>query len=439
MDELLTALSVTGFKAKFENNTMSIVYDEISKPYLEKVLLDFSNIKGYQFRLATSNGHGEFLFGLNNKEEDVKDFARNLKGALATFDASVNYQERLSDQEKEIYDLFQNALKFDGKFGFGIQNLEVVKKIVIKTDIPELEESLRNAGFAMEDGKIRLVTKKDEDFAIRLHEANVEIENKLEKQEEVNTEEPEEIKPGESELDVYEKYVKDANGEDVIVRMSVVKQNKEDSEYERLVNISYLSPDGLVTSKEVLGYEDGHNFDDNALPTIIEGFHKDITSSGRKVEVSEVNPGKCYITGGDNQNSIYLDGYDVDYVQSIVAKDKEHNLVGDVDDTLDLSELAQNNVVEEAEMLGEQTFEEEVIGQDLDDNVPEEQYDDSENEYSNKEQVKTNDGKKMIRTLGTHPAYNGNSSSGLVNYLGLIFFFAVDILAIVLGIYLLTR
>jgi len=281
-----------------------------------------------------------------------------------------------------------------------------------------MKEVLKESGFQVNGNKVTVPEGMEDRVAEYLEKAN----QVLEQQEsvEIEVQETEDLKEitvvskedSASQVDFYEKILQNKNGEDVLVRLSIVKQNDEESQFERLVNVTYMSKQtGMVTSNQVFGYEDGYQFDKDVLPTIIDGFQRNVVLSGRTVDVDEVNPTKCYLTAGEGSDSVTLDGYYVDGVRSFLDYDRSHNVLGDEEGKVNLSELEEDDVISEVTPSG--TFEDQIT------------------DAGAKEQ----NGPKLTKTLGEMP----NSRAAFSNWMNLGLFLVIDVVAIAVGIYLLIR
>ncbi len=410
-NELLEQLKQAGISTRFDGKTVSFVYDEKSQDYLEKLLVDFYDQANYDLLLLNQNGSSQIRINGNQANLDPSLLFERLSWSLSTYDQTVDYVEKMNPQLRNSYELFKRSLEYEGKFGIGVQNLPNQKKYRIRTDMKEMLEVLRKAGFVVEGNQVRFPEEMgrslEEALSMALQELSPASKSK---------EQPEELAVGESKVDYYEKFVRNKTGENILVRMAIVKQNKEDSQYDRLITVSYIDKEnGVAVSNEVFGYEDGYQFDQDALPSIIDGFSKNVTSSGREVTVNEMNSTTCYLSSGDNEDSIYLEGYSVNSIESIVAADKEHNLFGNEEGKINLQQLEQDDVIQQEENL-QPSFEEQVTGN----NSPEK-------------------GPTRVLKLGEMPTSSSTSSSGLANYGSLIFFLVVDVLAIAVGIYLLMQ
>lgn len=367
----------------------SISYNNATCGYIEKLIIDFSNLEGYEFNLLHGDEGNRLKLSLCDKSKDSSALIQKFSDFISSYDKTVNYKEKMTPELKDFYRVYQDALLYVGQFGFGVKNLEDGQKMMVKTNIEEMAEKLKMLGYSIENGKILIENKMSK-----------EMEDEQKPGQEV-------ILPGESYVDLYEKIVQNKNGEDVIVRMSIIKQNKEDSNYERLVNVSYVDKQtGEIRNQEMFGYEDGYEFDKNAIPEIIDGFKKNSVTSGRSVDVFDENKEKCYVTSGDD--FIYLEGYYVEDVRSIVARDKEDNLLGDA-----------NNVIDDVNI-----------------NAAEIIFDYEKEKIADEDENSKEKGPILSKKLGEMPTSN---SSGFVNYFNLALFLAVDVLSILIGLYLLMR
>lgn len=288
-----------------------------------------------------------------------------------------------------------------------------------------MKQILEKAGFTVDGKKVVIPEGKQENIQEYLERAVKEAEkyenvNSLEnseKESEIIAVSPEEAQ---STVEYFEKIVSDQNGNDMVVRLSIVKQSGEDNSYDRLVNISYINKEtGVMTSDQIFGYIDGFQFDNDVLPSIISGFQRNIVLSGKEVSVNEVNSTKCYLNGGNEGSSVYLEGYNVDGVRSLLDYNREHDLTGDENNQVDLNNSYDEGVIEEAK--DGITFEGEVT-----DTKDDETKENSEDSYSQ-------DGPKMVKTLGEMPTNN----HGLSNSVSLTLFLAIDIVAIFVGFFLL--
>lgn len=301
-----------------------------------------------------------------------------------------------------------------------------------------MKKILEEAGFIIEnDGKRVIVPKENEKYLQEYLDKAVAVAEKYEYEDNENIvteEQSNEIivvseEEAKSTVEYFEKILYDQKGNDIVVRLSIVKQSSEDSKYERLVNISYISKEtGMLTSNQVIAYENGFQFDNDVLPVVIDGFQKNINLSGKEVFVNPVDSTKCYLSSGDSDNDIYLDGYNIDGVRSLLDYNKDYNMVGDENNKVNLSELQNDEIIEEVE-LGE-TFEEQVT--DTEDELEVEE----ENSYNNDDSY-SRDGPRKTLSLGEMPTSPNNH--GLSNSVSLVLFLAIDIVAIFVGLFLIMH
>lgn len=284
-----------------------------------------------------------------------------------------------------------------------------------------MKRVLAKAGFIVEDNKV-FIPKQDETLVSEYLERASYI---IQREQELNDLYEEEMQEEElvidarenenSKVDLWEKIIQDKNGEDVLVRLSIVKQDAKEEQFDRLVNVTYVSKQtGIVTSNQVFGYEDGYQFDQDVLPQIIDGFTRNISLSGKEITVDEKDSTKCYLTAGEDSDSIYLEGYYVDGIRSLIDYDKEYNLFGDEEGQIYLSDLQENNIVSDVDTY--ETFEENVSNQ------------------NEQEQ----DGPKLSKSLGEMPV-SSNAIAGFSNWMNLLMFLCIDVVAIVVGFYLLLH
>lgn len=298
-----------------------------------------------------------------------------------------------------------------------------------------MKKILGESGFIVEnDGKRVVVPEGNEQYLQECLNKAVAVAEKYENEENktIETEEhsneiivvsEEEAK---STVEYFEKIIRDQNGNDIVVRLSIVKQSSEDSKYERLVNVSYISKvSGMLTSNQVIAYENGFQFDNDVLPAVIDGFQKNMNLSGKEVSVNPMDSTKCYLSSGDGENDIYLEGYNVDGVRSLLDYNKNYNMVGDENRQVNLSELKNDEIIEEAD-LGE-TLEEQVT--DTRDELEVE----DENFYANGDSY-SQDGPRKRLSLGEGP-----NNHGLSNSVSLALFLAIDVVAIFVGLFLLLQ
>lgn len=288
-----------------------------------------------------------------------------------------------------------------------------------------MKKILKETGFIVEDKRVIIPEDKENNVQEYLDKA-VALAEEVENKDVVQTSNSEDEitlvteAEAKSTVEYFEKVIRDANGEDIVVRLSIVKQNSEDTDYERLVNVSYFSKvNGNLTGKEIIGYENGDQFDKDVLPSIIDGFQKNVSLSGKQVQFSATDSTKCYLSNGEDD--IYLDGYNVDGVRSLLDYNRTYGLVGDENDEIDFKSLYEDDLVEE--MQDGMSFEGEVTDTKDEEEVNEESYSESL------------EGPRMVKKLGEMPTNN----HGLTNSIGLVFYLAIDMIAIGVGLYLLMH
>ena len=403
-DELVEECQKIGLELKLTSNGYSIVYNENLENIILSLLNDFYSYEGYN--LLLQNHEGELSISLDTNYQDLTRvmLLNQIGDSIDRYLDNFDYLASMNSELKAFYDMFKSSLEYSGNFGIGFLNSPTKKKYIIKTDMPEMKGVLEKAGFEFEGDKVVVPGEEiDRFYEILEMEQNKEGEKEEDKKED------------NSKVDFYEKIITTAAGIDTIVRLSIVKQDKEEGQYDRLVNISYISKEtGVLTSNEVIGYEDAHDFDNNVLPSIIDGFQKNVVLSGRKVEVNEVNSTKCYLTSGNGENDIYLDGYYVNGIRSLLDYNSEYNLVNE---DVNLQELYKEEIIDKPE--DESTFEGDVT----------DTKDDSE-ELSYSEE-----GPKMVKKLGEMPS----NERGLSNSVSLALFLAIDVVAIFVGLFLLMH
>jgi len=403
-------------------NGYSIIYNENIENIIAKLLQDFYLREGYNILLQNKNG--DICISIDNNSRDISDniLFDQIGDSLDKYVSDFDYLASMSSELTFVYELFKESFNYSGNFGIGFQNVPTKMKYVIKTDIPDMIDSLEKAGFEVKDNKVIVLEENISKFYDMIERAKEDLKTKNLEQENIdfddNTNEEEN-----SKVDFYEKVVTTAAGLNAIVRLSIVKQDKDDSQYNRLVNISYFDKNtGVLTSDEVFGYNDGYQFDNEVLPSIIDGFSQNEVLSGKDIHVNGIDSTKCYLTTGDNENTIFLEGYNVNDVHSILDRDRENNLVGDENGRIDLNQLTEDGVIRETKMKDE-TFEEQVTDAQDDKDMVE------ENSLSN-------DGSKMVKKLGEVPK---NNNFGFSNYISIALFLAIDVAAIFVGVFLLVN
>ena len=411
-DELVEEFQKMGLELQLTSNGYSIIYNENLENIIISILNDFYYFEGYNILLQ--NKDGEMSVSIDTNIDDLTRgmLLNQIGDSIDRYLEDFDYLSSMNPELKILYESFKSSLEYSGNFGIGFLNKPTSKKYIVKTDIYEMKEILEKAGFEFDGDKIIVPEEKMESFYEILKSTNNkedDISNKIDDKKE-NT--------ANSKVDFYEKIITTAAGIDTIVRLSIVKQDKEEGQYDRLVNISYISKEtGVLTSNEVIGYEDAYEFDNNVLPSIIDGFQKNIVLSGREVEVNEVDSTKCYLTSGVGGNDIYLDGYYVNGIRSLLDYNNEYNMVDN--NEADLKEMYEDEVVDKPE--GEITFEGEVT--DTKDNSEEFSY--------------SEDGPKKVKKLGEMPT--GTNNHGLSNSISLALFLAIDVVAIFVGLFLLMH
>lgn len=404
-------------------NGYSFTYNEKIDNMIAKLLNDLYLLEGCNILLQNKNGEARFSISTNNNEMLTIVLLDKIEKSYNSYIDEIDYITSMDEDISLIYNTFKSSFLYKGNFGIGIQNIPSKKKYIIKTDMVEMLKNLEMFGFEIQDNKVIVPESEKERFFEMLERVNEKLNNKQTEEEDNLLSDDGEEKNDNSEVDFYEKVVTTAAGLNAIVRLSVVKQNKDESGYDRLVNISYIDKNaGTLTSNEVFGYENGYQFDKDVLPSIIDGFKKNFVSSGKEVDVNEIDSTKCYLSSLDNENDIYLEGYNVNDVKSLLDYDKEHNLVGDEQGRIDLNQLTDDGVIKKSELEGD-TFEEQVADIKLDNDISE------DNSLSN-------DGVKMVKKLGEMPT---NNYYGFSNYIGIALFLAIDVVAIIVGIFLLIN
>lgn len=422
-NHLINEFQQVGIEAKFDGKVVSLSYDRDKSAIVEKLLFDFYDRKNLDLRLLNDNGNCNMMINWNQPTLPQGMLFQELSRSLASYDSKIDYQEKMRSELKNFYELFERSFNYEGRFGIGVQNFYDHKSYRIRTNMDEMLEVLRNAGFVVEGGKVTFPSNGmisiDDAFANAIRG----LDNLDKSMEDDKAKEENKLAPGESKVDIYEKVVKNEAGKDVLVRMSIVNQNIENNP-DRLVTVSYIDPDtGVATINNAFEYEDGYKFDKYVLPEIIDGFSKNVQLSGRDVHVDSTDSTKLYSGGSDE--GVILEGA-VDSDKSIVAADKENNLFGDEDNQVNLWKLEQDDVIDYKNTPGT-TLEEQVTDNTMNDDV-------QQQEQENSEYVIEESGPKLVRKLGEMP---GPNNFGLANHMSLIFFLAVDIAAIVVGIYLL--
>ncbi len=423
-DILMKEFQEYGLDAQYDGkSTISIEYDEKSRAYLEKLFLDFQNKNGYNIRFLKSQNHVRFTLGVRDQSISNSNFFDHVLDSLEGYEEGKDYTESFKVECEQLYRLFRESFQYEGNFGIGLQIDDYDRKCIIKTDMAEFLEILQELGFDIKDNRVVLAQEKEKSIDDSLKQIYQEVlkRHSKEEKEPFHMNDDEVIKM-DSTVDIYERIIQDKGGQPVVVRLSVTKQTKEDDEvYERLVNVSYIDQySGIATTNQVFGYEDGYAFDHDVLPHMIDGFSRDAELMGRKVTVKENQPNSCYIQAGDGEDAISLDDYPVENVRSLLTYEQEHHLFGDEEGKLDLQELHEDNVISSTDTG--LTFEEDVTNQNMSEDVPEE---DKELE---------NDSPTMVKKLGEMP-----SNSGLSNWMGMVLFLTIDVVAILIGVYLLLH
>lgn len=291
---------------------------------------------------------------------------------------------------------------FGEELGLNIEN----NKIVIPSDRVKYAASILEQASKeinkLEQEKLEEDNLKEEDFSVYLEDESV-----LSSEEGIIPVNDNEMS---SSVDVYEKFLKDQNGEDLLVQISVIKQYGMESPYQRLVNINYISKtEGKITDKKVFGYENGHQFDLDVFPLIIQGFTKNVVKS-KNIDLNAIDATKGYFTAEEDNKQLYLDGYSVDVAQSFLEYTRQNHYLGNENDYLNTNSLLQD---ENMEVNSNSSVEEEVVE------------DTKEKEF----------GPILSKRLGEMP--NASNMQGFSNWLHLLLFISIDIIAIIVGIYFL--
>lgn len=417
--------------------TLSFQYDKQSRVYIEKALIDFSGSSDFQLRLLNQFGSLSFQVGLHDASDPASMLFDRVLDSIDEFQEDIDYKRKMETTLYNLYDLFQESFNYSGNFGIGIQNNSTETKYILKTDIPEVLTALEDLGLTVEGNRF-VISSLDKTVSADVVYRQIAERLKTLSEEKPKEEEPEKAQEEVQEetslvdeavsdeaknpdVDFYEKVIQNKQGENVVVRMAITKQMKENGDYERIVNVSYFDRvHGLATSTQLFSYEDGHRFDQDVLPNIIDGFQKRATLEGREVVLKENDPSSCYITAGDDSDSITLDEYPVDRVHSLLAVDKQENLFGDEENKIDVHDLEEKDLVS-FEEVG-QTFEEQDTDNVMDEDIPSE------------EKSHSQDGPRMVKSLGEMP-----SNAGLSNWMSLGLFLVLDTVAIILGFYLLLQ
>ncbi len=425
-------------------------YDGEKRIYFEKLLLDFSKIEECQLQMLHDKDGDRLAVKANDKISNPNFLVDCFVTSVSTLDTSEDYVSEMTSELQSMYQLFQKSRDYVGNFGIGLQNTSSTQKYVIKTDIPEMLVTLERSGYIVKENKATLRVSKNDYQELEIEKAS---EEKLEENSVLPTElsenSEEKVTHRDAEVDFYERLVKNEMGNNVVVKLSVVKQDSEDSEYARLVNVSYMNKEsGLLETKDVFGYQDAHEFDNNALPALIDGFQKTSEASGSSISFSSGDDVNCSLSS-ENGNSLSFLGYPVDYIHSIVQKDKAYNLVGDENRQVDLQELKQENVVGQANQensFSEKTtdFVQDSIASSMTTTNaittnPVAESNPFENSLTVDTSIEKEQGVVLQKKLGTMPNPVRESEAGLTSYLGLIFFFLVDVVAIAVGVYLLMH
>lgn len=425
-DILMREFQEVGLQAQYDGkSTISIDYDEKSRSYLEKLLLDFHDKDGYNIRFLKSSNRASFTLGVGDQNIPSSSFFDHVLDSLESYEEEKDYTKSFDIECEKLYHLFKESFQYEGNFGIGLQNHgEGIRKCVIKTDMKEFLEILQVLDIPVRDHRVMIEQSEEKSIASVLESIHQEVLKRSTLQEETRqdvVETDDNVIKMDPTVDIYEKIIQDKGGEPVVVRLSITKQTKEDDEvYERLVNVSYIDQDsGISTSNQVFGYEDGYAFDHDVLPHIIDGFSRDAELAGRKVTLKENQPGSCYIQSGDGEDSISLDDYPVDNVRSLLTYEQENHLFGDEEGKIDLQQLHEDNVISPTDKG--LTFEEDVADESMSEDVP-------------KEEGLENDGPKMVKKIGEMP-----SNSGVANWMGIALFLTIDVVAIAIGIYLLLQ
>ncbi len=390
-------------------NGYSISFKQDKDNVLLKIFQEVCLKKGYNLLLKNQNGNCSLVIYTNNPSIDLNYLLTDIRSAMNLYEENHNYLSEMDKEIANIYELFKNSLNYPGNFGIGIANYSTNKKYMVKTDMKEMQELLKQQGLEFEDNRLVVSSLAEEEIQNAFLKAVQTIQDKsIENQEKKEKDEVPELSSFQDHI--YERLLATATGLNAHIRLSILHDGEELSE--RIIQATYIhKEDGVIANKETLEYKDGEDFDNNILPQIIEDFQKNVLLDGKNVEVNEVDPTKCYLHSEGEENDIYLEGYDVNQIRSLVTSSKEDLLSPKAEKRNDLQEEQINPSVDE--IPSSKNFEEMTMDSPI-------------KEESSEKKI-------LHKSLGEYPT----SRAGLSNWMMLAFFLAIDFVAIAVGVYFL--
>lgn len=171
---------------------LSIIYNDQSRSYVEKLIGDFSKSEDYNLLLLKQSEVCNFTIQMKKDEKPISELFDFVLESFEHHEEDKNYYDLLGNMDKGMCDVFQQALNFSGNFGIGSRTINDTKKFTIKTDIPDLISAMEKAGFPTNDDRVIIRENGSEvpvEVTFQQIVQNLHVQNKKEEAESLSSNE----------------------------------------------------------------------------------------------------------------------------------------------------------------------------------------------------------------------------------------------------------
>lgn len=440
MEEALNDVSPVGMivvEHDIDNSRIVYSYSENDFKYVRGVVGFLSNIDG--IKILLSNLGNLTKISIDSKNTDIpflslEEYINNVVESIRNGSVQNTY---LNDDVSKMVNVMEQSIENHVNLAIAFSNTNDGKIYKIFPKGNEKLIALFNSNGLVADDNGHYIIRDKDLFNKLLPQIstilNVNVDNQgldIDQGENhlVKDDDGDILRDGESKVHIYEKYIKDSNNQDVLVRLAVISQNIKGCP-DIVVNTSYIFRDTLVTSGSVICYDDATNFYNNVLPRLVApgSFERNISLEGKKtVSMNPTDSSQCIVM---DQNGNYSE-YTVNQNGSLIENLEQF------EDGVDINELIESD--EYTEEDGDYiTFEEDVSNQ----NIEEAQENLGVNKKKSRDQLGKNQRKTFNRVLDPNGWLFTNSDSGNVtaNALFAMICILVDMVAVVVGSLLLFR